>query len=372
MCRISCVALALLLVGCGATDNAPEPTPLSDFKPRLSLRLDWNIDLGWTDPQISRPAAWGDAVYAAGSFGDLLKLDAVTGTMRWHTLTKGQISSGVATDGERVLVGTTKGAMLAYSSLGKPLWRAQVSSEVLSAASIEAGLALVRSGDNRIHALDALDGAKKWEYQAAAPALLLRGAPAVVRLGPLAIGGFPGGKLVALDAGSGNLRWEAVVSTPKGDNELERLADVAGTPLMAGEALCAAAFQGQVGCFDSKRGTALWTRAVSTALPLAGDGRYIYLVDEGSNVHALDRATGASVWKQDKLYGRRLTAPTVFLDFVVVGDAEGYLHFLAQEDGSFAARRRASDAAIIAAPLANNGRLYALNQSGKLYAYSPH
>ena len=363
-------ATIALLVGCGATDNGPAPTPLQDFKPRLSIRTDWTANLGWTDPQVSRPAAMGDAVYAVGSFGDLVRLDARSGAQRWHALARGQISSGVATDGERVVVGTTKGTVLAYTAQGKLLWRVEVSSEVLSAPSLENGLVLVRSADSRVHALDINDGSKKWEHQASTPPLILRAAPTVSRMTDMAIVGFPGGKLLALDLGSGNLRWEAVMSAPKGDNELERLADVTGTPLVLGTAVCAAAFQGQVGCFDSKRGAPLWTRPASTALPLAGDGRNVYFVDDASNVVALDRATGASVWRQDKLYGRRLTAPTIFMDYVVVGDGEGYLHFLAQEDGSFAARKRVGYAPVVAAPVVSDGRLFALNQSGALFAYS--
>jgi outer membrane protein assembly factor BamB len=314
--------------------------------------------------------AWGDSVFAAGSFGDLVRLDAKSGAVRWHAQTRGQISSGVATDGETVVVGTTKGAMLAYSVQGKPLWKVQVSSEVLSAPSVEAGLALARSGDSRIHALDATDGTKKWEYQATTPPLILRAAPAVSRFGTLAVSGFPGGKLTALDTTTGNLRWEAVVSAPKGDNELERLADVAGTPVVIGEEICAAAFQGQLGCFDGKRGTPAWTRAISTALPLASDGKNIYAVDDTGNVLALDRLTGTSVWKQDKLLGRKLTAPTIYLKYVVVGDSEGYLHFLAQEDGSFAARQRAGSSGVVAAPVANNARLFALTRNGRIFAYS--
>lgn len=359
-----------LLAGCGATDNAPAPTPLEDFKAKLSIRTDWTGNVGWTDPLVSRPAAVGDAVYVAGSFGDLVSLNATSGAIRWHAMTRGQISSGVAADGKRVLIGTTKGAILAYSTVGKLLWRVEVSSEVLSAPSIEDGLALVRSGDSRIHALNVSDGSKKWEYQASTPPLILRAAPSVSLFAGMAIAGFPGGRLVALNATSGNLIWETVVSVPKGDNELERLADVAGTPLVTGDAVCAAAFQGQLGCFDGARGTALWTRAASTALPLAGDGKNVYIVDDNSNVLALDRSTGASVWKQDKLYGRKLTSPTIYLDYVVVGDGDGYLHFLAQEDGSFTARKRVGYAPIVAAPVASNGRLFALNQSGDIYAYS--
>ncbi len=55
-------------------------------------------------------------------------------------------------------------------------------------------------------------------------------------------------------------------------------------------------------------------------------------------MHALDKSTGASVWKQDKLAQRRLGGPQIVGDYVAVVDVEGYLHLLDRNDGSLVGR----------------------------------
>lgn len=62
------------------------------------------------------------------------------------------------------------------------------------------------------------------------------------------------------------------------------------------------------------------------------------MTDDQDNVHALDRDTGASRWKQDKLLRRRVTAPVVVDGKVVVGDSLGWLHVLSKDDGAFLGR----------------------------------
>ena len=44
------------------------------------------------------------------------------------------------------------------------------------------------------------------------------------------------------------------------------------------------------------------------------------------------------MWKQDKLLNRRVSGPAVQGSVVAVADAEGIVHFLSREDGSFVAR----------------------------------
>ena len=66
-------------------------------------------------------------------------------------------------------------------------------------------------------------------------------------------------------------------------------------------------------------------------------------------MHALDRSSGGSVWKQDNLTNRRLSAPMPRRVLVAVGDLAGIVHLLQREDGGFAARV-ATDGTPIQAP----------------------
>jgi outer membrane protein assembly factor BamB len=145
------------------------------------------------------------------------------------------------------------------------------------------------------------------------------------------------------------------VSTPRGATDLERITDVAGLPVVDGTNVCAAAFQGKVACFEIASRNQLWSRDLSTALALAADARYIYAVDDSGAVHALDKGSGASIWKQDGLQYRKLTAPVLVAGLVIVGDGFGYLHALSTNDGAIVGRLATDGSPVLAMVPATGG-----------------
>lgn len=120
---------------------------------------------------------------------------------------------------------------------------------------------------------------------------------------------------------------DGTVALPKGSTELDRVADITSAPVIAGRAICSVAFQGRVACFDLGNGNLVWAREMSSAVGLAIDSGNLYVTDDKGSVHALDMASGASIWKQDKLSLRRVTAPLPRRGMVVVADAQGVVHF---------------------------------------------
>lgn len=251
---------------------------------------------------------------------------------------------------------------------GKQRWRARVSSEVLAAPQLGAGLVLVRSDDSRIFAFDEQTGERRWYYQRAAPSLLVRSPAGMAISGGLAYAGFSG-KLVALDLASGNLRWEATVALPRGATELERVTDIVGDPAVGRSEVCAAAYQGRVACFDAANGSQIWSREISTVTGVSVDERDAYVSDDKGAVYAFDLATGRSMWKQDKLAYRQLSLPLPLGSEVVVGDLQGYVHFLARESGAFVARIATDGSPIRAAPVRLPARGFLVQtRGGGLYA----
>jgi outer membrane protein assembly factor BamB len=357
---------AFLLSGCGS--KGPKPARLPDFKPAAKLRVEWRANVGSADRYLFAPAVYQDGVFAASGRGRIVRLNAATGKLVWRVDTKAPLSGGVGVGENMVMVGTAKGAVLAYDLDGKPLWKSTVSSEVLSAPQAAQGFVVVRSGDSRIFGLDAKDGTRRWEYQTIVPPLTLRANPGVIIVEGLVIAGMPAGKLVVLSLANGGVVWETVVAAPKGDNELERITDIAGAPLVEQQKVCAVAFQGRAACYETERGGQLWTRPASSVGGLVADGRSLYLSEDTGAVVALDRNTGASVWKQDSLSHRNLSTPLAFGDHVVVGDFEGQVHFLKVEDGSFAARTGTDGGGIAAPPLRIDNKVLVQTRKGGLYA----
>lgn len=360
--------LGVVLGGCGS--KGPQPVKLVDFKPSANLAPAWKVNIGDAGRYIFTPATFGDSVFAASNRGDLLRLNAANGKTLWRVDTRAPLSGGVGVGENMVLVGTSKGSVLAYDLEGKPLWQSKVSSEVLSAPQAAGEFVVVRSGDSRIFGLDARDGSRRWEYQATPPPLTLRANPGVIIVEGFVIAGMPAGKLVVLNIANGGLVWETVVAAPKGDNELERITDIAGPPLVEAGRVCAATFQGRAACYETQKGGQLWARPASSVGSLAADDLSVYLSEDTGSVVALDRNTGASVWKQDKLSYRNLSAPLATKDYVVVGDFEGQVHFLKFEDGSFAARIATDGGGIAAAPKLIDDKVLVQTRKGSLYAIS--
>ncbi|MBN8771638.1 MAG: PQQ-binding-like beta-propeller repeat protein, partial [Thiobacillus sp.] len=182
------------------------------------------------------------------------------------------------------------------------------------------------------------------------PVLSLRGSGGMTVRDEVLYAGFPGGKLVALNAANGAQLWEATVALPRGATELERVADVMGNPAVDERQVCAVAYQGRVACFDRRNGELLWARDTSSNTGLAMDERNVYVTDDKDAVTAYDKTSGRAGWRQDKLARRAVTAPLALGAWVVVADGEGYVHVLSSEDGSFVARAKV-DSGVHSAPV---------------------
>ncbi|MFO1323365.1 MAG: outer membrane protein assembly factor BamB [Burkholderiales bacterium] len=344
-----------------------KPGPMPDLKPSSTGVVNWQVGVGKGVPGFA-PAVTADGVYAASSDGSVSRIDPVTGRSVWRITAAKTLSGGVGADGSLVVVGTDKAEVLAFDTSGAAKWTARVSTEVIAPPRVADGMVMVFAGDGSVHALAAADGTKKWVNTRIAPSLTVRNfAGGITTRGGLFVG-TSGGRLLALDIASGIVGWDATVANPKGATELERIADVTSLPLIDQQQVCAVAYQGRLACFDITRGTLNWSREVSSLYGLAGDGKNVYATDDKGAVHALDRATGASVWKQDLLAGRRIGGPQIVGELVGVVDIEGYLHLLSAANGAYVGRMATDGTAATSQPVPFGGSVLWQSAGGTLYS----
>ncbi|MCC6195417.1 MAG: outer membrane protein assembly factor BamB [Burkholderiales bacterium] len=347
--------------------NTKKPGPLPELTPSATASVNWQAGVGKAVPGFA-PAVLPDAIYAASTDGSITRLDPANGRQVWRITAAKGLSAGVGADADTVVVGTDKGEVFAFDASGKQKWTARVSTEVVAPPKVADGVVAVFAGDGSVHALNAADGNKRWVNQRITPALTVRNyAGGVTTRGGLFVG-TAGGRLVALDMNSGIVGWDGTVANPKGATELERIADVTSLPLIDGTQVCAVAYQGRVACFDIARGTLNWSRDVSSLYGLTGDGRNIYVTDDKGAVQALDRSTGASVWKQDRLAERKIGGPQVLGDFVAVVDVEGYVHLLAAANGAYVARMATDGTPATSQPAVFLSSILFQSAGGNLYA----
>jgi outer membrane protein assembly factor BamB len=372
------LAAILGIFGCSSDkkigkDNVAIPTQLSEFEASAQFKRQWSSKVA-SDEGIRgerlRPAVADARVFVAGT-NDIRALSVDSGKVLWRNNSKGRWSGGPGTDGKRVVVGSVDGVVLALDgSDGELLWRAEVSSEVLAAPAVVDDAVVVKTIDGRVRALNASDGSVRWEVARDMPLLTLRGSAA-----PLVADGYvyvasENGKLSAYALADGNPLWEQTVSVSSGRNELARVSDIDGLLAFDRGDLFLAGYNGQTVAVASNTGNTLWTFNAPSVSGVALAARALIVSDAESEVVALDRRSGAELWRQKGLKHRLLSAPVVLGEYVVVADVEGFLHALSLESGEFAGRVRLGKKAITMAPVSAGQMLIAQNDAGAIAAFS--
>ncbi|MDR2260691.1 MAG: outer membrane protein assembly factor BamB [Azoarcus sp.] len=369
MPRMLLLAVApALLAGCSLFSSAPRPAELVKFTPSAELHVAWRASVGDGGDYVFQPAVAGGSVFAAGADGYVARFEQ--GKRVWRINTKSRLTAGVGSDGNLALVVNEAGQVIALDAeTGEERWRANAGVEVLAPPAIGGGVVVLRASDHRLIGLEAENGQQRWLYQRSTPPLALRSHAGVFIVDEVALVGFPGGKIVAVSLENGGNLWELNVTRPRGATELERVADVAGTPVIGRSEVCAVTYQGRAACFDVSNGNALWARDFSSHVGMDRDARFAVIVDERDSVQALDVYNGATAWRQDALPRRGLSRPLIVGDYVVAGDGEGYVHAFNREDGVFAARARADSSAIVADPRIWADGFVVQSRDGKIVAY---
>ena len=371
---------ALLLGGCsyipwfgGEKDSRP-PTELADITPTLGVKTLWTKEIGTgTDGRRLNlvPAYQAGRLFIADAEGLITALNAGDGRILWERETELPFSGGPEVAGDRLILGSTNGDLVALSTAdGSELWRARVNSEILSVPRAAGDTVLLHALDDSIFGLDGASGEIRWEYSLRAPVLSLRGSSTPVIAGDYAVIGVSGGKLVKLEVATGLPDWETTVTPPRGRSELDRISDLDATPVLEGGTLYVCAYNGDLAAVELSSGAVLWRRALSAHAGLAAAGGMLYVTDSDDQVWAANPEDGSGVWKQEALRYRDLSAPAVIGNSLLVGDLEGYVHWLSLSDGRIVARQEVADGPIRARPLVADGRVFIFGDDGTVAALS--
>jgi outer membrane protein assembly factor BamB len=357
----------------GDHDTSEPPAPLPEKPPELQIQTLWQSDVGdgYEERHVRLvPAVYDDTVFAADRNGLVEARDAQTGELIWEVETELPLSAGPEVHYGLVVLGTSDAEVVALNADdGESLWTVEVSSEVLALPRAAQGIIVIRTIDGRIIGLDERSGAELWSYERGVPTLSLRGTSAPAIADDRVIAGYASGKLVALRLKDGKVEWEASIALPQGRSELDRLVDIDTDPIIIDDVIYLSSFQAGLFAVSIHDGEILWQRRnLSSFAGMNADWRYLYVTDVNSDVWAVDQRSSSALWKQDQLHKRRLTAPVIHKEFVVVGDFEGYLHWLSQDDGHLVGRIQIGSDPIEAAPVVVDDVLYVYGKGGALAA----
>ena len=376
------LVLSLLVSACADDDNLDQPAEIVPFYSDYFIDITWLASSGkGVEEQyvFLYPLILQKIAVAVSRDGVMQVIDLASGDYEHEIELNAIISAGIGGNEDIWLVATRDAHVIAVDAKKRrQLWKTRVSSEVLARPVIYQDSVIVRSIDGKIASLDIKTGKIRWQYQRAIPDLTLRGTSEPVVARDRIFAGLADGRLIALSPENGDVVWDVALSVPKGRSEIQRLVDIDGDTELYGRILYAASFQGRVAAIDVDRGQFLWARDFSTHTGVVVDDKALYSSDENGHIWALDRMNGATIWKQEKLAHRSLTRPTIFGDYLAVGDFEGYVHLLSRYDGSFVARYQLGQydklgwelgTGIVVPPIVKGeNRLVVVTRGGILYA----
>lgn len=373
---LPCLLILAVLQGCswfeGDDDDAFRPADLPNITEQFEVEIAWSRDVGEGVGEFYNkitPAILSNRIYISDAEGLVTALDARTGEKIWQTEVGSEIFGGVAASAGLVALGSSNAEVIVLNAdTGQEEWRNLVSSEIVSSPVISDGKVMVRTIDGKVFALNARTGQRDWLYDRSVPALTLRGNASLSAGGGVVVTGFSNGKIVLFLVENGRAVWEKRIASASGRSELDRVVDADATPVLVGETIYALTFNGNIGAYNVRNGDALWQRELSSYQNLNVDGQIISVVDARSRVRALDRRTGGTLWTNEELYDRRLTAAVSFGGYIVAADYEGYLHWFDTDTGRLVARNDLGGDGIVADPVATGTTLYVYTRSGKLVA----
>lgn len=370
--RILLPVLFFSISACSTSTNIEPPAELTEIDAAEPVKLLWTRDSGkgTVNKYIDmKPYINGNKIYTIDTSGVLTRMDAVSGEIDWSSASGLAAVSGLSGNESSLIATSRNGEVILFDyDNNSPVerWKQQLKSEIRTKAVLSGEQVFVRSVDGKLTALDAKNGELQWAISRRVPALSLTGSSQPIVTDEFVISGFDNGKLVAFDRKSGSTVWEHTVSVPKGRTEIERLVDLDGQFIVQDNIIYISSFHGDLAAVTLDNGQVLWSRKFSSFLAMDADQDALYLTDDKSHVWSIDRRTGRAFWKQDIMNARKLTAPRLLGEKLIVADVEGYVHWLSKADGKILARIRPSDVRYIAQPEIIDTKVIVIDISGQL------
>ncbi|MBB1268142.1 outer membrane protein assembly factor BamB [Shewanella sp. SR44-3] len=371
-----------LVTACSSSDIEEEPiSELVELQASIFPEISWSDSVGGgIDDYYSRlkPSVRYGKIFVADRDGEVVAFDQASGDTVWSkdfadefgdtllSKVKGvRLSAGVVAARNKVFVGGESGLLVALNADdGATVWSVVAGGELLSAPTIAEDVVVVNTSKGSFEAYNIDDGTKLWSYEMQLPKLTLRGTSSA----SYEAGGFflgtADGKIAVVVKKNGQAAWEQSIYAPTGGNEFTRMADVDMTPLISGDNLFAVSYNGNLVSMEMRSGRTIWTRKYSSFNELASAGLSLYLVDDRSRVYAVDKRNGLELWSNSSLKNRELTSPAVVGEYLIVGDFEGYLHFISRESGEVVGRIQVDSDGLYSQPEVVDGKIYVQGRSG--------
>lgn len=349
----------------------------------------WAADIGSGSSRRNRITA--DPVMADGRIFTLdavagLRATSTSGETLWSAdLTPGFERGGGVSGGGLAVEGSTLYATTGYGELvaldaatGAQRWRQRLEAGITTPTVVGDTIYLV-SRDSQAWAIDTADGRIRWQLPAAPASSVLQGGAAPAITDRLVIFPFGSGELVATLRLSGVRVWGTTVAGARRGVAYNALNDITGDPVIVGDVLYAGNQSGRVVALEAASGERIWTAQDGAYSPVLPAGDSVFFVSDRNELIRVDAETGERIWGTElPLYvqERERRRKAVFTHFgpvlaggrLVVASGDGVIRFFNPEDGALLSTLDIRGGAA-ANPIVVGGVLYVVSGDGRLHAY---
>ena len=383
---LAIILLSSSLFACSSNDEdtSTKVAELSNLDNAFDVEILWDRSVGdGVNDYFSRikPIVAYNKVYSAGRTGDVVAFEKESGKKVWQadlsdindersfweSRVSALVAGGPIAGLNKIFLGTENGDVFALDAeTGELIWQAKIKGEVITSPAIDSGILVVNSASGELKGFDANTGDELWKVEQDVPTLTLRGiSTPVIASGGVLIGSSKGELSVYL-LEKGQAGWTTEVGEATGSTELQRVIDVDSAPVVFGDKVYAISARGNLVAIELQSGRIVWKRQYSSYRQIAVYRNDIFITNTRGHIYALNRINGIERWSNVELTNRSVTGPAVVDKYIVVGDFEGYLHWLDQDTGEIVSRHQVDSSGIYSTPTVVDDVMYSQSRDGDL------
>ncbi|WP_419809078.1 PQQ-binding-like beta-propeller repeat protein [Sphingomonas sp.] len=311
--------------------------------------------------------------------------DATTGAVLWTVAIPkdgenrpSRFGGGVSYDETRVYATDGLGEVVALQAAdGKELWRAKPGGPLRGAPTVANGVVYVLSQDDQLFALDQDKGTVNWSGQGTAESQGVFGVAAPAAGQGSVVAGFSSGELNAYRYENGRQLWQDALSRTSISTSVSSIADIDAAPVIDNGRVYAVGQGGRMVALDLGTGRRLWEQNLAGIATPWLAGEWLFVVTDDARLICLSGSSGKARWIAQLPRFRNLkkrSGPIIWFGPVLAGNrlvltnSRGEIVYANPSDGAVTTTVKGKDAFALG-PVVANSVMYTVDQKGRLTAW---
>ena len=280
--------------------------------------------------------------------------------------------------GNRLFATSGTGQVVALdAATGSVVWSANPAGPLRDAPTLAFNLVLVMTQDNRIIALNQNDGSIAWQESGSVAQAGVFGVASPAAGQGTVVAGYSSGELVAYRYENGRVVWADALARTSISTEVGSISDIDADPIIDSGRVYALGQGGRMAAYELVTGQRVWELNLSGISTPALAGEWLFTLTSDARLLAIARSTGKVRWitqlaryrdEKDREGPIFWTGPVLANNMLYMANSRGELWQASVGEGSANMLSKVSGSVSLPPIIANN-MLYVLDDSGTITAF---